>query len=281
LWGPFLFMSRVKTEMAQRNMEDEITARVNAAVAAALEQRQPPAAVNVVAVKLPEFWTEDPDVWFYQAECAFNRARITASHTKYEHVVMKLPAAVSISVRSLLLSVTPDTETLKGKLVADYGRTKWQRAFALLDHPDIGDRRPSRLMGDMLALLPTGEEPNTVFLALFLRRLPASMRDHLAAGNFNTPAEMATHADLLWDARATQSLAVVEVPSVAAISGREGSPRDARGRSPDRRQFQRGKGGGRGRGGRRQTPGVLCHAHKKFGADAYSCFPPCSWRSEN
>jgi len=254
-------MSRVKTEMAQRNMEDEITARVNAAVAAALEQRQPPAAVNVVAVKLPEFWTEDPDVWFYQAECAFNRARI------------------------LLLSVTPDTvdpyETLKGKLVADYGRTKWQRAFALLDHPDIGDRRPSRLMGDMLALLPTGEEPNTVFLALFLRRLPASMRDHLAAGNFNTPAEMATHADLLWDARATQSLAVVEVPSVAAISGREGSPRDARGRSPDRRQFQRGKGGGRGRGGRRQTPGVLCHAHKKFGADAYSCFPPCSWRSEN
>jgi len=279
-----------------QRMEEIIESRVAEAVAAAVARlhiQQPApaavaAAVNTVAVKIPEFWEADPDIWFYQAECAFNRARITTSQTKYEHVVMKLPAAVSISVRALLLSVTPATldpyELLKTRLIADFGKTKWQRAFALLDHPDIGDRRPSRLMSDMTALLPAGEAAGTLFLAMYLRRLPASMRDHLAASDFATPGEMAAHADLLWDARTSQSLAAVDLP-VAAISGRAQSPRDGgRGRSPDRQRNQRGRGGGRGRGRggkRQQTPGKYCEPHRKYGADAYSCFPPCAWQAEN
>jgi hypothetical protein len=280
---------------SDRRMEDIIESRVEAAVAAALGQlrlQQPApvaaAAVNTVAVKIPEFWEADPDIWFYQAECAFNRARITVSHTKYEHVVMRLPAAVSISVRALLLGVTAETEDpyeqLKTRLIADFGKTRWQRAFSLLDHPDVGDRRPSRLMGDMLALLPAGEPAGTLFLAMYLRRLPASMRDHLATADFATPAEMAAHADLLWDARSSQSASAIEMP-IAAISGRATSPRGSdRGRSPDRQRGQRGRGGGRGRGrgGRRQqTPGRICDAHKKYGAEAYSCFPPCTWQAEN
>ncbi len=276
-------------------MEDVIEERVTAAVTAALAQmRVPapvmaaPAAVNTLAVKLPEFWVQDPDVWFYQAECSFRRARITASHTKYEHVVMRLPEAVSVSVRSLLLSITEDSvdpyQQLKDRLTARFGKTRWQRAFELLDHPDIGDRRPSRMMSDMLALLPAGTVPDTIFLALFLRRLPASMRDHLAAADFATAEEMATHADLLWDARTGSSVSTVEEEAVAAISGRSSSPRDSgRHRSPDRRQAQQGRGGKSQQGGRQrqQTPGKYCKLHKRWGADAHNCWPPCSWSAEN
>jgi hypothetical protein len=277
-------------------MEEEINDRVEAAVTAALArlhlpppQAAPPpvqaAVVNTVAVKLPDFWIRDPDVWFYQAECSFRRARVTSSHTMFEHVVMRLPEAVSISVRSLLLSITQATEDpyeqLKARLTKNFGKTRWQRAFELLDHPEIGDRRPSRLMSDMLALLPAGTTPDTLFLALFLRRLPSSIRDHLAAADCATAEEMATLADMLWDARASGSVSVVEEDSVAAISGRSASPREGHRRSPDRQRSQRGRGGGNTTRPRPQTPGKLCKLHKKWGAAAHNCWPPCSWSAEN
>jgi hypothetical protein len=279
---------------AKGNMEEEINDRVEAAVTAALARLQIPqppappaqaAVVNTVAVKLPDFWIRDPDVWFYQAECSFRRARVTSSHTMFEHVVMRLPEAVSISVRSLLLSITQATEDpyeqLKARLTKNFGKTKWQRAFELLDHPEIGDRRPSRLMSDMLALLPAETNPDTLFLALFLRRLPTSIRDHLAAADCNTAEEMATLADMLWDARSSSSVSVIEEDTVAAISGRSASPREGHRRSPERQRPQRGRGGGNATRSRPQTPGRLCKLHKKWGAAAHNCWPPCSWSAEN
>ena len=86
-------------------------------------------------------------------------------------------------------------------------------------------------MGDMLALLPAGEPAGTLFLAMYLRRLPASMRDHLTTADFATPAEMMAHADLLWDARSSQSAWAIEMP-ITAILGRATTPTD-RGASED------------------------------------------------
>jgi hypothetical protein len=55
-------------------------------------------------------------------------------------------------------------------------------------------------MNEMLTLLTTGDSnDSTIFLALFLRRLPASMRDHLAAVNLMMASNMARHTDILWD----------------------------------------------------------------------------------
>ena len=98
---------------------------------------------------------------------------------------------------------TPDAyEQLKARLTASYRRTKWQQVNTLLDMPPLGDRRPSHLMHEMLAQLPTGENKDgAIFLGIFLRKLPATMRDHLAAANHATAAAMAAHADVLWDAR--------------------------------------------------------------------------------
>jgi hypothetical protein len=48
-------------------------------------------------------------------------------------------------------------------------------AYALLDHPDLGDRRPSAMMAEMLSLRYETTAPDSLFLALFLRRLPPSI----------------------------------------------------------------------------------------------------------
>jgi hypothetical protein len=169
--------------------------------------QQQPAAVSAVAAKLPEFWTSDLVMWFRQAEACFHRSNISTSSTMFDHVLMKLPEAVVVSVRSLINEIQPGDhnsyERLKERLTSSYAKTRWQQAFALIKHPDLGDRRPSALMDEMLALLPTGaRSDDTIFLALFLLRLPTSMRDHLAAADHKTAADMAHHAHTIWDARA-------------------------------------------------------------------------------
>ncbi len=61
-------------------------------------------------------------------------------------------------------------------------------------------------MNELLALLPAGENKDrAIFLGIFLRKLPSSMQDHLAAANHETAAAMAAHADILWDARCSET----------------------------------------------------------------------------
>ena len=100
-----------------------------------------PAAVAHVLVKLADFWGSDPDVWFFQTEAEFERARITVSRTKYQYVLPRLPEAVTMSMRSLpqrIDNTTQDAyEQLKAGLLHKYGKSKWQRGFAIINHPDI------------------------------------------------------------------------------------------------------------------------------------------------
>jgi hypothetical protein len=88
-------------------------------------------------------------MWFRQAEACFRRSNITQSSTMYDHVLMKQLEAVVISVRNLINEIQPGAndsyERLKERLTDSYAKTRWQQAFALIKHPDLGDRRPSAL----------------------------------------------------------------------------------------------------------------------------------------
>ncbi len=139
------------TPEQQEEFEKAMQQHINQAVAIALanrppQQPTPPIQVNAVAVKLPDFWTADPTTWFAQAEAAFRRSNVTASYTKYDHVLMKLPQDVAMSVRDLVNSMQPNTpdayEQLKARLTSSYAKTRWQQVFTLLDMPSLGDRRP-------------------------------------------------------------------------------------------------------------------------------------------
>ncbi|MFN9983106.1 MAG: hypothetical protein ACK53Y_24480, partial [bacterium] len=138
----------------------------------------------------------------------------------------------------------------------------------------------SHLLNKMLALLPTGENKDgAIFLGIFLRKLPTTMRDHLAAANHTTAAAMSAHADVLWDARCgdptVNHLVDANTAAVAAMN----VSRDSHRRSPDHRRRQ-------SRPGRRPTPGpdsrrrdtsALCYYHSRFGQKALKCEAPCSW----
>jgi hypothetical protein len=90
-----------RTEQALLEAEKEIDRQRRATAEAAAEGKIPEGAKALIAaiskVDLPAFWDADPVLWFRQCESAFRRAGTVSSGVKFDHVVGKLPNAVSLS----------------------------------------------------------------------------------------------------------------------------------------------------------------------------------------
>jgi len=298
-----------RTEQALLEAEKEIDRQRQAAAdaAAAAEADVPEGAKALIAavskVDLPAFWEADPVLWFRQCESAFRRAGTVSSGVKFDHVVGKLPNAVSLSCRSLLLSINFEDkdayERLKDHLCRNYSKSKWQQGYSLLDHPGLGDRRPSQLLQDMRALLPEKEAEGVIFQCLFLKRLPTTMSDAVMAAGLENIEDMAAMADRLHDKPAAASVAAVSAqPSccshVSAIDSkqrkfnRSGRSPNRSGRSPDRRATTPGPGkekkdfssfNAAGRPSSQWVKGAdknWCQYHQFYGDAARTCRPGCT-----
>jgi hypothetical protein len=91
--------------------------------------------------------------------------------------------------------------------------------------------KPSVLMGKLKQNLPPEASPdNDLFLAMFLIRLPASMRETVGAGDHRTAAAMVKAADDLWDARGGHDSTVA-----AASTQRSRSPAPSSGKRGEKR----------------------------------------------
>ncbi len=196
----------------------------------------------------------------------------------FDHVLTALPKSVVNSIIDLVddLEAHPNDcyTLLKDRLIGKYSLSKWSRCAAVVDHDTLGDRRPSTLMDDMLALHPVGEKPNSLFLYVFLRKLPGDMMDQLTAADYATPRDLAAAADKLWDSRRSRGrplCAVSDPAAVATVSSSSRSPSPSARRPPARRDNRQRQ--------RASTPGPsgFCRLHAKWGEDARQCFPPCSW----
>ena len=233
------------------------------------------------AVKLPEFWADDVALWFRQCEAVFASNGMDDEKQMFNAIVGRLPPSVAVSCRSLLMDIDPSEshpyKKLKTHLTRCFGRTDWQLAFAILDAPGLGDRRPSQMLQDMRALMPKGEREGRLFLAHFIRRLPAKISDLLLATDVVDADEMAAAADRM--IRIPEHSA----PAVAAITGVHTSrgygpaaAADRSSRSPNRNTDTKK---------RSQTPGPrdkkFCWYHWKYGKEATRCQAPCKWEAEN
>jgi hypothetical protein len=252
------------------------------------------------ALRLPEFWPETPASWFIFAESKFRLKNITSEQVKFDLLVSCLQRE---SIRQVLDVLERPDQTapytcLKERLMVSHELTDFQRIEKLFQMDQLGGRKPSELMNQMLEICPRGEEKNKFFLFLFLQRLPRELRVMLAEENISEPRDLAAKADRHWAMLNHQTHGLVapitaaesEEPVIAAVQ------HAGRGRG-------RGRGGGgrgRGRGGHQQqqqqdgqsayapphptAPGTLarfstglCHFHWSFGDKAKKCETPCSW----
>jgi len=236
-----------------------------------MAESDPDDSVNAVAMKLPLFWVDNLLRWLQQAEAQFRIKAITRSSTKFDHVLARIPSEATVSIGDVIdkatAAVNPSEtpyEDLKARLLKAYMPGPYKMLDTLLDHPALGDRAPSKMMDEMLAILPPGIKPCLLFNALFLRRLPATLRQVLATQKHEDPHALAEAADHLFDSGVHSTAAAAALlphnSEVCAVPAARPS------RSPTR-----------GSGGRSATPGGLCWFHAKWADKANQCKPPCSW----
>jgi hypothetical protein len=241
-----------------------------------------------VAFKIHNFWPHNPDTWFRQLESKFRICNISSSLTKFDLLLMALLTEVCTnitnSVRDIDEAAANAYQQLKALLVSRYTKACWTRAFELLKYPEIGDMKPTELMRQMKALLPTDDRPGITFMAMFLLRLPSDMRDNLIAKDFKYCTMMAEYPDLLYSSRAGSTIAAVNTEYEAAINAVSGGRRQEF--SPHDRRSERRSPSRQGRSCRK-TPGPykedsdICYFHATYGDKARKCKPGCLWTAGN
>jgi hypothetical protein len=67
------------------------------------------ATIARVAVKIPDFISSDPELWFAMVEGSFASARDTADSTKFGYVVGALPPKYAVEVKDIIMTPPSDT----------------------------------------------------------------------------------------------------------------------------------------------------------------------------
>ena len=167
------------------------------------------ATASAVALKLPTFYTTQPEIWFAQAEAQFNIRGVTSDDTKYYYAVAALDQDTATRLLATLQNPPENNKysSLKTQLLKTYGFSRRGRAAKLLDIASLGDRKPSALLAEMRAL--SGDHTNCMlFEELFLRALPHDIRLQLAEEDFSNIDKVGERADALWHTQLQNSTGI-------------------------------------------------------------------------
>jgi len=260
-------------------MADEPGNQPAASAAAAAAAVQPDRLV-----KLKEFYVDDPELWFAGAESLFSLRGVTDVKIKFHNVVNALPLPIMRQVSDLITS-PPEGDlykVLKDRLIVRHKLTPLQKVRKLFAAPDLGDRRPSTMMAELLQYCPPEEQNSVCFMGAFLHRLPADLRMALGTKQFTDIHTLQEEADALWALRP-------DPVSVAAVADAEDDGAAvAAVRPPKQKQrWQKKKGGGQqhSKDDQEDSPesvaraaSGLCARHFRYGSKAHTCQKPCSWQ---
>ena len=158
---------------------------------------QGPSTLAAVAVKLPQFWKQDPHIWFLQVEEQFKKARITTETAKYSYLMTSLPPNIAMDVRDILVCPPSSPYTaLKTAILKRTAVSQKENLQQLLQAEVLGDRTPSQLLRSMTFLHGTAPTNVPLFREIFLSRLPTTCQQFLAMMPDSTPLdELAEAAD--------------------------------------------------------------------------------------
>ncbi|XP_075990261.1 uncharacterized protein LOC142985904 [Anticarsia gemmatalis] len=247
-----------------------------------------------VTSRIPEFWTDQPRLWFTQFETVMQPQK-QGDETKYALVIAKLNREALQQVSDLLLSPpTQDKyETLKTRLLTVFEESETKQFQKLLSEMDLGDQRPSQLLRRMRELA-RNRVPDDTLRILWSSRLPISIRGVLSVCNENELEKLAIIADKIHEN--TQSVEISAVgqtltnhtdPHIAELATKidnlsmEVSTlrymfNNRRSRSPGYQTRSQSRSGFH----KSQTRDTnrLCKYHFRFREQARRCESPCAWK---
>jgi hypothetical protein len=214
----------------------------------------------------------------HPAELRFEVSGVVNQRLKFDYTVDALPNEALCLVADLVESPPADDpyEVLKGRLLMAHQLSPVQKAIKLMKMLEIGDRRPSQLLADLLQACPPEEQRTAFFRGAFLMHLPSEIQVHLAQVETTDLKELAQKADQLWLTHRRPGL----VAAATAASSLEGLSLVA---EDGLMAAVAGKGGAKQAGQPKKKNKKLvtfCWVHHKFRKDARRCDNPseCKWK---
>jgi len=255
-------------------------------------------------VKLPPLWTTQARSWFQLAESQFAIYAVDDPRLRFNITLAALSDEARLHAKAIVEAPGAYRDpygALRARIMEVYQPSAWKLAAEFLRGEVLGDRHPSDMMDQILALLPPNGDLSLLVKASFLGRLPADMRDHVQEGaELLSYQQLAARADTIWDARhadkpTAMTAAVVETDTVN--SGQQVDPAELEQilaavrfvrQQPKPSSFRRppgqgGNGGGQGGSGGGSNSGHgaddekkkgWCRRHRRYGERAFQCDAP-------
>lgn len=253
-----------------------------------------------IANKIPDFWPENPRLWFVQVE-AILAPQKTSDANKYYMVVAKLSKEAIQQVADIVGN-PPECnkfDTLKKRLLQIYEESETRQIQKLVSEVELGDQKPSHLLRKMKELARNKIEEDTLKI-LWQGHLPPSVRAVLTVTSTKDLEELAIIADKIMDTHqqtqinevARNSAGTTTAYDIAAIMTEiakinlkiEEMDR-GRGRSMTRsRNGYRRFSTHRSQSKSRRTPqdsDWLCSYHWRYRSRARKCAAPCNWKTKD
>lgn len=179
-------------------------------------------------------------------------------------------------------------------LIQRLSETQEQRTRKLLEHEELGDRKPSQFLRHLQSLAGS-TVPDRLLRTLWLGRLPAQMQVILATRTEDRLEEVAEQADRIHEvnyravvaanqrrvdqkciadsSRKSLEVQIEELCKQVAMLTTKFS------KEKRRREFSRGRSRSRNRS-QKEDEG-LCYYHRRFKEKARKCEKPCNFKTEN
>ena len=236
------------------------------------------AATPLVNIHLTAFSENDIEVWLSEHEIAWNINNVTRAKDKYMVVLSKLPRTIMNVFGSEIgaIGLGPDPyAALCRFLITNFGKNKWLSYFQLLSLPIAFEKiRPLKILEKLKSFMPFGaSDNNEIFMAMFLMRLPESIRMAVGAAKHATVTAMCAHAENMYSFRDGYG----SMTAAAAAHQRS--------RSPAKTDKKKSEKQGKPQTSRSTYVSFLhfknpnngsCKYHNYYGAKTEKCISPCS-----
>ena len=248
------------------------------------------AEANKVSIKIPPFWCEKPDIWFFQVEAQFQINKITTEETKFNYLVSQLEPKYVENIWDIIKDTKPNKYALaKERLLNIFKESENKRIQRIVTGLDLGDYKPSQLLQKMQSL-GADDFSEKVLKSLWLDKMPEFIRNILLVSEESLD-KLATMADKIHEMKSEKEVYTM-TPNVnyndailARIDALERKIDSMQINERSRSKFKsHQRNASRSRSKKRFDPkGKYCFYHFQYGdrCRPEKCYSPCAWREKS
>lgn len=225
--------------------------------------------------RLSDFWPAYPRLWFTHFEAVMAPQK-QGDDARYQAAIARLGLDALQQVSDIIANPPAEDKygALKARLISAYEESETRKLQKLMEEMELGDQKPSQLLRKMRELAGN-KIPDGTLRIMWAKLLPPSVRAVLSVSDTTDLEKLSQVADTVMDSIAppNQVAQITHASDIATLHEKLAQislelaemrkNRESRGRSRSRRISR----------SRSKTPGGtwICWAHRKHGAQAYSC----------